>query len=1679
MVSGQDLNYNFPIFSDKVQHDFNDKDQLATDAGVRQKMSVSRSLRAFGEPNRPPDWFSQKSCAVQYATLLENVETPKRKKRGEKGEMQVETPGESIARKLTQERIEELKRLMHEERTTYLQIKEEMALIKSGQLDDKLGTIWQQIEEEKKQKEKEAEQNTQWLKERQEKKLELERVWKPPVHPTEIRTSISLSSAVELNTTSALANYATEAVPMSSPFRRKYHRTGPRRNSSQSEPSSEADSAMDSPLSEQLNVDVVEEAAGNTHGELKTARVNTPIPVATLNPAPTPTSPLLTSLLKSPSPAPSSQASSILHSAITASQRGSSPSISSLLHSSPGVGPPPPTSVSSSLKNLVSSAISSAAEEHLKPQSTSPAAGAPTLSMLLELPPSLPGKPLPELPTVAKPPTAPQHSVANPPSTPTTTTSTASAGEPRRQPDPHHSRVHHKIETGEHVEVVELKQSTPTSHRDRAPSADDAVGQTPSDTNPAQTANKNLQASPSKVTPQQVLEKTAPQVVGLDVHEVRERRVSIIVLVAQIWYVFYLNNFYSSITKVLTDIMNNVNASVVEMNVSNKQDFSSEVSGDLSTPISKSPSTRESFTFLHQGSNMDSVHTTGYNPSNISQIGNTHIEKLNEIEESLKNIEASVSNNTEEVLTNLNTSVNEIESTLVSTVDQSMEGNFGRIEVVGIVQVEVPSVDSVAQVVEIMGEDSQQEMMMLEKDQRDLGTISEQEVLEMIVGSSLTMVTNTQDNKGKEIIPEKLEENKGLDELTQLKLWMKGDGAFNKIEEEKDSGANADTQVVELKTVEENFEVKNFEKINTNTAIGERIVSKEGRSSTRKESDEIQLENLEELLINNEDIELKDSLENLKEGDAKQVKNKNSTKDDQVKSKPYKEDEEKDNEDKNKTKNIVEEHKVQRSEGEEANLNVKAKAINTMDESKNISSNDLQKPRHSKNDENTKNVKDEDRSKHSRSEDRDRHGKDEQIVIGIKDEEKVKHSKNEVKSQHSKDGKNKHYKDGGNVKYTKEEERYKHGKEEERYKHGKEDERYKHGKDDERHKHGRDDERYKHGKEDERYRHGKEDERYRHGKEDERYKHGKDDERYKHGKEDERYKHGKEDERYKSGKENERYKHGKEDDRYKHGKEDERYKHGKEDERHKYGKDDEKARHSKDDEKSKYSKESEKSKQSKEIEKHKLSKEDEKPKHSKENEKHKPSKVNEKFKQSKENEKHKLSKEDEKHKLSKEDEKSKHSKENEKIKHLKEDVKIKHAKEDGRSKHSKEEEKYKQVKGEEKKKHLKDGENKSSKTEKLKETDVKKQIKEEESKKQTKQIKFREDIAHKQDHSNKKDEKEFIKKDRSHSETPQKEKEINLDETKKGVAHTKEASESKKDEKDAIRKKESVAKENVKRIHPAKDDKNVQANDKKEERSSTKDIKVKENEKLKTSSLSPQSKRSKKFMSSGSEDSSTEKEQNDGKYEHSKDKHKPSPSHHKPHQKTHNLEDNPETKLESSDSEVKDILRREKDISKKEPKEKDIKKYPKEKVPKMPLDKKVTEEGSESDEPLHKLVVSKNEDENKSSSQIVVEVKQIGSKTAEVKMLQPETPVMEDDKMSDVEPPSKSQTKKRGTTSTPVDFVPNSPAASVSDEEREFKAWKKSIMLLYNRIATHKFASLFLRPITNEQAPGYSMVVHR
>lgn len=69
---------------------------------TQSRMSVSRVLRVFGEQDRPSEWYSQKQCALQYELLLNNVNTSKRKKRNEKGLETVDTPSESIIRKLLQ-----------------------------------------------------------------------------------------------------------------------------------------------------------------------------------------------------------------------------------------------------------------------------------------------------------------------------------------------------------------------------------------------------------------------------------------------------------------------------------------------------------------------------------------------------------------------------------------------------------------------------------------------------------------------------------------------------------------------------------------------------------------------------------------------------------------------------------------------------------------------------------------------------------------------------------------------------------------------------------------------------------------------------------------------------------------------------------------------------------------------------------------------------------------------------------------------------------------------------------------------------------------------------------------------------------------------------------------------------------------------------------------------------------------------------------------------------------------------------------------------------------------------------------------------------------------------------------------------------------------------------------------
>lgn len=159
-------------------------------------MSVSRTLKQLCGNNRPDDWFSQKSCAAQYGKLLENVETPKRKKRNEKDTIQttIETPGELILRKLTQERIAELDKCIQDEREEYGKIQKEIAEIESGAADEQKLRQWcAEIDAEEKRHEREKQKQAQWLKEREERRRQLERPFRNTSHYHQVSPSQSPS----------------------------------------------------------------------------------------------------------------------------------------------------------------------------------------------------------------------------------------------------------------------------------------------------------------------------------------------------------------------------------------------------------------------------------------------------------------------------------------------------------------------------------------------------------------------------------------------------------------------------------------------------------------------------------------------------------------------------------------------------------------------------------------------------------------------------------------------------------------------------------------------------------------------------------------------------------------------------------------------------------------------------------------------------------------------------------------------------------------------------------------------------------------------------------------------------------------------------------------------------------------------------------------------------------------------------------------------------------------------------------------------------------------------------------------------------------------------------------------------------------------------------------------------
>lgn len=338
-------------------------------SGDQNWVSVSRAIRPFGENNRPSDWFSQKNCAAQYNELLDKVESPKRK-RGERGE--TDTAGALIYRRLTAERIDELKRLIHEGQQKHKKLSREIEQILAGEADDRLEELIKQIQDEQRATEIAEQELQRWAREREQA----------------VRASSRSSS-------------------QSPKAKRPRHEV--RRSSSQSEYSEEPDSGGGSPVS--IEVEDVP-SPPSSQGTLDVEgpctpqrKVLSPLPATPPTPPAVSTS-LLTSLLKSPTPSSpiSSSLCSLTPPPVHQPKEQSSPRTPSFfsqsaarqlaaLSPSTTSGTPPRFSPT---RTSTDSIMRPSSVPMLSPHSAT--SSAPTLSKLLELPPSTPGGCLPSLP---------------------------------------------------------------------------------------------------------------------------------------------------------------------------------------------------------------------------------------------------------------------------------------------------------------------------------------------------------------------------------------------------------------------------------------------------------------------------------------------------------------------------------------------------------------------------------------------------------------------------------------------------------------------------------------------------------------------------------------------------------------------------------------------------------------------------------------------------------------------------------------------------------------------------------------------------------------------------------------------------------------------------------------------------------------------------------------------------------------------------------------------------------------------------------------------------------------------------------------------------------------------------------------------------------------------------------
>lgn len=160
-------------------------------SGDQNWITVSRTLKAVcgnGNTSRPADWYSQKNCAVQYGHLLETVETTKRKKRtNESGAsgfsspatVAVETPTELLLRRLTDERMVEIKTQMRRDQELYCKLQREIEALQSDTMSEQqLQIMWEEIEKEQETKRIDEMKMENRMREREQRKKDNHGHWR-------------------------------------------------------------------------------------------------------------------------------------------------------------------------------------------------------------------------------------------------------------------------------------------------------------------------------------------------------------------------------------------------------------------------------------------------------------------------------------------------------------------------------------------------------------------------------------------------------------------------------------------------------------------------------------------------------------------------------------------------------------------------------------------------------------------------------------------------------------------------------------------------------------------------------------------------------------------------------------------------------------------------------------------------------------------------------------------------------------------------------------------------------------------------------------------------------------------------------------------------------------------------------------------------------------------------------------------------------------------------------------------------------------------------------------------------------------------------------------------------------------------------------------------------------------